>query len=146
MTITLASLGTVLDRVKSVVVPSPVKLSSSLSAISNVAIASATICPQKVSAVVGAEANSMLPPASILNPSVILAEVLLGFWITPLTEICNCAGLEILQKFPSSFVGRKTLLTPSKATFSVCAVPLPTLESDTATLLNAFADDVANLI
>ena len=88
----------------------------------------------------------MFPPASILNPSVGVPAVELGFWITPLTEICNCAGLEILQNFPPSFVGRKTLLTPSKATFSVCAVPLPTLESGVATLLNAFADDVANLI
>ena len=75
----------------------------------------------------------MLPPASILNPSVGVPAVGLGFWITPLIEICNCAGLEILQKLPLSFVGRKTLLTPSKATFSVCAVPLTTLESDTAT-------------
>ena len=63
----------------------------------------------------------MLPPASILKPSVGVPAVGLGFWITPLIEICNCAGLEILQKFPPSFVGRKTLLTPSKATFSVCA-------------------------
>ena len=70
----------------------------------------------------------------------------LGFWITPLTEICNCAGLEILQNFPLSFVGRKTLLTPSKATFSVCAEPLPVPVSGTATLLKALADDVANLI
>ena len=76
----------------------------------------------------------------------IVPGVLLGFWITPLTEICNCAGLEILQNFPPSFVGRKTLLTPSKATFSVCDVPLPVLESGVATLLNALADDVANRI
>jgi len=88
----------------------------------------------------------MLPPASILKPSVGVPAVGLGFWITPLIEICNCAGLEILQNFPSFLVGRKTLLTASKATFSVCAVPLPTLESGNATLLNALADDVANLI
>ena len=88
----------------------------------------------------------MLPPASILKPSVGVPAVGFGFWITPLIEICNCAGLEILQKFPPSFVGRKTLLTPSKATFSVCAEPPPVLESGNATLLNALADDVANLI
>ncbi len=74
----------------------------------------------------------------------IVPGVLLGFWITPLTEICNCAGLEILQNFPPSLVGRKTLLTPSKATFSVCAVPPPTEDRGTATLLDALADDVAN--
>ena len=110
VTTTLALLETVLDRVKSVVVPSPVKLSSSLSAISNVYCFSNNR-PQKVSRLVGAVANSMLPPASILKPSVGVPAVGLGFWITPLIEICNCAGLEILQNFPLSFVGRKTSLT-----------------------------------
>ena len=61
-------------------------------------------------------------------------------------EICNCAGLEILQKFPPSFVGRKTLLTPSKATFSVCAEPVPTVDILTALLLVASDADVANRI
>ena len=88
----------------------------------------------------------MFPPASILKPSVGVPAVGFGFWITPLIEICNCAGLEILQKFPPSFVGRKTLLTPSKATFSVCAVPLPAEDRGVATLLKALADDVANRI
>ena len=61
-------------------------------------------------------------------------------------EILNCAALLMLAFVPLLNDAVNFVLTPSNATVSVCAVPLPTEVILIAVRLAAFDADVANLI
>ena len=60
VTITLSLFAGIVERVNSVVLPSPVKLSTSLSLKSKFSIVLAIILPQKISFTVGATLNTIL--------------------------------------------------------------------------------------
>ena len=60
VTITLSLFAGIVERVNSVVLPSPVKLSISLSCKSKFSIVLAIILPQKISLTVGATLNTIL--------------------------------------------------------------------------------------
>ena len=76
----LALFGGILDKVKSVVLPSPVKLSTAVASISNVGKEFAIILPQKTSFDVGAVWNTILLPRSTANPSVnVKVEAIMSF-------------------------------------------------------------------
>ena len=85
----LALFGGILDKVKSVVLPSPVKLSTAAASISNVGKEFAIILPQKISLDVGAVWNTILLPRSTANPSVKLSGSELGLCNTLLIATCN---------------------------------------------------------
>ena len=88
VTTILLLLGGVLDKLNSVVLPSPVRLSTLLSDISKVSIVFAITVPQKTSFDVGAFLNCIFSLSTTLKPTV-YDEILFGFWITLLIAICN---------------------------------------------------------
>ena len=69
-TITLSLFAGIVESVNSVVLPSPVKLSTSLSRKSKFSIVFAIMLPQKTSFTVGAVLKTILWLSSIANPSV----------------------------------------------------------------------------
>ena len=127
------------------VLPSPVKLSTRKSDISNDSIVFEITVPQNTSSEEGADLNCIFSRSTTLKPSV-YDESLFGFWITLLIAIFNCVELLIFTSEPPLWVALKFWLTPSNAAFKVCAVPLPTDDKFIFVLLFAFAKVVANLI
>ena len=89
------------DKLKSMVVPSPVKLSTLLSVISKVGKLFANRLPQKTSDADGAVENTMTLLKSIPYPVAGLA-LSCPCWITPLIETWSCADLWSLASVPFS--------------------------------------------
>jgi len=113
------------ERENSVADPFPVKLSTSLSDISNVGKLFANNTPQKVAFDAGAVANTITESVSNPKPLVGVA-VFCGSWITLLSDICICATRVTSASVPSLYVALNFVFTPSKATFILWAVPDPT--------------------
>ena len=135
----------VCDKVNSVVLPSPVKVSILWSLMSNVVIVFAIILPQNISFAIGATLNTILWLSSIAKPSVKVVEFTFGFCNTLLIAIFNCVALLNLAPVPPLYVILNLVLTPSNAAFSVWELPVPTDDKLIAVLFAAFDALVANL-
>ena len=138
--------GGTFDKLKSVVLPSPVKLSTVLSEISKVTLLFVNTWAQYTSLDAGACEKTIVPSKS--NPNPVLGSVLsCGCWITPLIDMTNCADLVIFAFTPFVWVALNFVLTPSKATFNVWDDPeVPVNERSFAVPLIALFALVANLI
>ena len=133
------------DKANSVVLPSPVKVSTLWSLTSKVVRVFAIILPQNISWFVGATLNTILWLSSIAKPSVKVVELTFGFCNTLLIAIFNCVELLNLAAVPELYVILNFVLTPSNAALSVCEDPEPTDDKLIATLLAALDAFVANL-
>ena len=102
-TITLSLFAGIVESVNSVVLPSPVKLSTSLSRKSKFSIVFAIMLPQKTSFTVGAVLKTILWLSCNANPSVKLLGSRLGLWITLLIATFIWVALFNLAALPVSY-------------------------------------------
>ena len=145
VTNTFSLFGGTFDKLNSVVLPSPVKLSTVLSEISKVTLLLVNTWAQKISVDAGAWDKTIVPSKSNPNP-VLGVAVSCGCCMTPLIDITNCAYLVIFAFTPFVWVALNFVLTPSNATFNVWEDPPPTPVILIATPFDALLAVVANFI
>ena len=100
MTITLSLFAGIVERLNSVALPFPVKLSTSLSLRSKFSIVFEIILPQKISCEVGAVLNTILWLSASAKPSVKLFASRFGLCITLLIATFICVALFNLAELP----------------------------------------------
>ena len=137
--------GAICERTNTFVDPSPVKLSTTCSWISNLPLVSPVKLPKKISLIVGAVLKTNISRTSTAYPSVNV-RLSFGFWITLLIAILTWVAFVMRERMPFPWVILNFVFTPSNATFNVWDIPLPTAFKLIAVRLDASDADDASLI